>query len=101
MGFVLVDEAGRPAEGGDLGGDGFFGIRAGGRYLNGADAVALEQFGEATELGGGEVLGVDLTAALLFQRLGPGVEGIGDRRAYALGVGDLADELTGGRGRSE
>ena len=71
MRFVLVDEARRTAERGDFRRDGFFGVRAGGRRLDGADAAAFERFGETAELRGREVLRVDAPAALLVQHLRP------------------------------
>ena len=76
MRLVLVDEARRAAESRDLGRDGLLGVGAGGGDLDRADAAAFQRLGQAAELRGREMLGIDAAAARSRSSLGPLLEGV-------------------------
>src|SRR5690606_11031152 len=90
---ALVDEAGRPAEGCDFGGNSFLAIGTGSRDLNGTDAAAFQKLGQTAELSCREMLRIDAAFAALVQHRRPLVEGFGYRRADALGMRDAHFEL--------
>jgi DNA-binding LacI/PurR family transcriptional regulator len=97
MRLIAVDEARSAAGRGDLGGDGFFGIRAAGRDLDGAETIALDQVGVAAELACREMLRIDGAVALLAECRGPGFERFADRRPHGFGCGDAAGHPLGAR----